>query len=441
MNKIYKKLASNHILSLISYPPYLSFSASVFASQTASNMLTIVLIFLIFHLTSSNFSVSILLFTVLIPQIFISFLGGVIADTFNKKLILVLGNLLRAVVLLILFFNFKSVYLVYFVTLVISVITQFYVPAESPLIPSLVGREKLVAANSIFGISFFGSVLIGYVLAGPAVRILGRMDVFLLLSGFFVAAAVFAALIPEKKIIKKAPVINTDYIRKSLKMEFTESLSLVRKSKQINDAFFLLIFSQIIIFLLATLIPGYAKTILQVAAEDLSIILFAPAAIGMVLSALLIGSVFNKVTKEKLMSAGIFISGIVLFLFPFTSRIFAHAIINDINAALPKIINLNVFNFVLLLAFFAGFANALIFIPSQAVIQEVVPEEYRSKVYGLLFSLIGLFSLVPIMIAGGIADVFGVGTVLLIMGASVLILGAIREKLTVSVVNFLVRKK
>lgn len=427
MEKIVRRLASNHIVQLLSYPPYLYFSLSVFSSQVAFNMLNIVLIFLVFYLTSSNFAVALLLFATLIPQILISFFGGVIADYANKKVILVVGNFLRALVLILLFFSYKSLYAVYFVTLIVSIITQFYVPAEAPLIPSLAARDKLVAANSIFGISLFGSILIGYVIAGPAIGFLGRANVFLLLSFAFLIATVFAALIPQKNITKDIKKIDTQYIRRSLRSEFHESYILLRKTKEISNAFFLLIFSQVVVFILATLIPGYAKSILQVPAESLSIILFAPAALGMVISAIMIGSMFVKTSKDKLTSIGIFISGACLMLLPFTSRLLSGNLIHLINLVLPSALELNVFNFVLLIAFFAGFANALIFIPSQATIQEIVPENFRSKIYGLLFALIGVFSLIPIIIAGGVADVLGVGSVLFILGALIVMVGLIRQ--------------
>jgi len=439
MEKIVRRLASNHIAQLLSYPPYLYFSLSVFSSQVAFNMLNIVLIFLVFYLTSSSFAVALLLFTTLIPQILISFFGGVIADYANKKVILVIGNFLRAMVLLLLFVSFKNLYVVYFVTLIVSVITQFYVPAEAPLIPSLAEKDKLVAANSIFGISLFGSILIGYVVAGPAINVLGRANVFLLLSFVFLLATIFAALIPQEKISRQMQKIDSQYIRRSLKSEFRESYNLLKKTKEISNAFFLLIFSQVVVFILATLIPGYAKSILQVPAESLSIILFAPAALGMVISAILIGSVFTKTSKNKLTSTGIFISGACLMLLPFTSRILSGNLIHLINLVLPSALELNVLNFVLLIAFFAGFANALIFVPSQAIIQEVVPENFRSKIYGMLFALIGLFSLIPIIIAGGVADVVGVGSVLFIIGVLIVLAGLIRQN-AISYVYYAIKK-
>lgn len=440
MKQIYKRVLSNQILELLLYPPYLYFSLSVFFSQIGFNMLNIVLIFLIFYLTSSNFAVSVLLFAILIPQIFLSFIGGVVADMGDKKKILVFGNILRAAILILLFFNFKSIALIYIVTFFVSIVTQFYVPAESPLIPSLVKREKLVAANSIFGIGLFGSILIGYVLAGPAVNAMGRPGVFIFLALMFLVASFFAFLIPDKKIKSKTASVNAQSIRKSIVEELRDSYELIRKTKKVGDAFFLLIFSQIIIFILATLIPGYAKNILQIPAEDLSIILFAPAALGMVLSAGFIGSVFMKSSKERLMNNGVLLSGLVLILLPFTSRIFSQGIIKNINSIAP-LLNLNIFNFVLLLAFLAGFANALIFIPSQAIIQEVIPQDFRSKIYGLLFALIGIFSLLPIMIAGGVADVIGVGAVLLSIGIGIMLIGLVREKIFVSLFSIIIKKK
>ena len=441
MKNIYAKFSSYDIVKLLQAPGYTYFSLSVLFSQIAFNMLSVVLIFQIFHLTSSNFAVSILLFSILFPQIILSFLGGIIADVSDKKSILVYGNLLRALALIVLFLNPKSLILVYFIALVTSVITQFYVPAEAPLIPSLVKKDYLVPANSIFGISLFGSILIGYVLAGPLITILGRAGIYLLLSGFFLTATFFAVLLPKKgKGLLKGDY-EFDVVKKSIIREFKDSYHVLRHTTDVGSAFFLLIFSQVIILILATLVPGYAKTILQIPAEELSIILFAPAALGMITSAVLVGSVFNKVRKGKLMTYGVFLSGIVLVLFPFTSKFAARDFIHLINTFLPQFLKLNVFNLVLLLAFTAGFANALVFVPSQAIIQEVIPENFRSKIYGLLFAFIGVFSLIPIIVAGGVADIFGVGTVLVTIGIFIIVMGILKKKSFNSLILYLIFRR
>lgn len=441
MKKIYSTISSHDITKLLSTPGYTYFSLSVLFSQIAFNMLSVVLIFLIFFITSSNFAVSILLLAILLPQILLSFLGGVVADATDKKSILVFGNLLRAVALVFLFLNPRSLFLVYFIAMVTSVITQFYVPAEAPLIPTLVKKDRLVSANSIFGISLFGSILVGYVLAGPLTTWFGRSGIFLFLAGIFLLASFFALLIPKKEKAKSKKEHEIDNVKSSFVRQFKDSYHLLRHTKDVGNSFFLLIFSQVIILILATLVPGYAKSILEVPAEDLSIILFAPAAIGMIVSALLIGSLFNKVRKGRLMTYGVFISGISLILLPLASKLAARDFIPIVNAYLPTFLQLNIFNFVLLLAFAAGFANALIFVPSQAIIQEVIPENFRSKIYGLLFALIGVFSLLPIMVAGGVADIFGVGTVLVAIGIFILTLGFMKKKSFSSIFIKLIFKK
>src|SRR3990167_8834663 len=115
MKKFLSHLSNNHILGLLAEPIFLTFSLSVFSSQVAFNMLSIILIFLIYYLTSSNFAVALLLFTILIPQIVLSFFGGVLADKNDKKKILIIGNILRAIAVLVLFFGYQSPIVVYIV--------------------------------------------------------------------------------------------------------------------------------------------------------------------------------------------------------------------------------------------------------------------------------------------------------------------------------------
>jgi len=47
-------------------------------------------------------------------------------------------------------------------------------------------------------------------------------------------------------------------------------------------------------------------------------------------------------------------------------------------------------------------------------------------VYGALSALVGVFSIIPILAVGGLADLVGVGSVLTGIGALLLLLSAIR---------------
>lgn len=430
MKGLLDRLLSLDIIQVLANKPFFNFTLTVIFSQMAVNMMNIVLIFLIFHLTSSNFSVSMLVMTILVPQVVLGFIGGIYADLTNRRTILFVGNILRAIIILILFFDTSSKMLVYIVALGISIITQFYTPAESPLIPNLVRGRQLISANSIFGISLFGSILVGYVLAGPSIQHIGRSQVFILISVLFVAAAIFALLIPKKAAQPETESNGkvTQEIKKSLREEMQYIFSLLRYTSEAGGAFFLLIFSQVAIWVLSTIVPGYARQVLSVPAEDLSILLFAPAALGMIISSVIIGVRFVDSDKNKVINLGIIISAFALIVFPAISMVANSAVVRDVNIFLPDIFDISIVSIMLIVAFLAGFANALISVPCQTIIQTVVPESSRSKIFGLLFALIGAFSLIPIILAGGIADIFGVGTVLVIMGLLIFVAGVIRIK-------------
>ena len=91
-----KRSSTNNLLGLLINPQFVVFSLSVIFSQIAANMLSIVLIVLTYRITHSNFAVSILVMSFLLPQVFFSFLGGIIADAKNKRKILFFGNIARA---------------------------------------------------------------------------------------------------------------------------------------------------------------------------------------------------------------------------------------------------------------------------------------------------------------------------------------------------------
>jgi MFS family permease len=402
---------SNHLLSVIFLPQFATFFLSVIFSQISANMLNIVLIILTYKLTHSNFAVSILVMIFLIPQVFFSFFGGIIADAKNKRKILIFGNISRALALFLLFFVKGSLAFVYFFDLVIATVTQFYIPAEAPIIPHLVKKDQLLSANAIFGVCLFGSILVGYVGAGPAIQLFGEAGVFLFMSGMFVLSGVFVFFMPDvspsiRKLREKdGMVANSIHLYRLVVSEFRDMVVVIRQTRTALSSLVFLSFSQVIILILATIVPDYAQKTLNVMPEDISLYIFAPAALGMIIASIIIGGKFAKTNKELIIGIGIFVSSLALFLF----------------ALIDLLHNINLADSVFAITFIAGIANACVFIPSQTIIQSTIGHKYLSKVYGILYSVIAVIAFVPIILAGVFADVLGVRWVLL--GLAVLLLG------------------
>ena len=172
----------------------------------------------------------------------------------------------------------------------------------------------------------------------------------------------------------------------------------------------------------AVLAPGYVTTILEAPLESLSVIIIAPAGLGLGIGAFMLGS-FGKKFKHKWISAiGFMVVGIVFILLPFASRVASYDFIQNLNYYLPQIIRIDILHIIVVLAFIIGFAISLVFIPSNATIQIETNEKMRGRMYGLLSSLIGAVSFLPVILAGSLADLLGVGAVITGVGVLMIIL-------------------
>lgn len=369
-------------------------------------MINFVLIVVVFKLTQSNIAVSLLVLSFIIPSILLGLLAGVIIDRMSKKKVLFLTNVFRAILLLVLFFVHDVLFLVYLISFFISLITQFFIPAETPMIPVLVKDESLLQANALFGMGIYASVLIAYALTGPSLLLFGEKYIFILLVLLFTIASFLISLI---KVPKVEELREERHFLSFLK-EIKNALPFFVKAKKIYSPLFLLSLSQFIILVLAVIGPGYAQNALHIKVEIFPLIFVAPAALGTILGAVLLANYFQSASLEKSATIGVFLSAFSVGLLPFIS--FTISSTNNI-----------IFVLIGLVAFLLGFSNALVFVPSNTLLQEETSSDVRGKVYGLLNTLSGLVSFFPIVMVGGLADFFGVNKVLIGIAFIIAIIG------------------
>ena len=70
-------------------------------------------------------------------------------------------------------------------------------------------------------------------------------------------------------------------------------------------------------------------------------------------------------------------------------------------------------------AFVFGIAYSFTTVPAMTLLQEELPEDIRGRVFGVLNTLISIFSFLPLVIVGPIADVWGVAPVFVLAGVIV----------------------
>lgn len=410
------------ILRVLRIRPFFFMMLSEFFSQLAFNMQHFVLIFIIYSLTHSNTAVSGMILSFMIPAVLFSVITGVYVDRWNKKKVLVYTHLIRGFLLLPFLIPNLHLGLIYTLTFLIAIVTQFFIPAESAIIPGLVPKNLIIPANAVFAFGIYGSTLIGYVFAGPMLLFFGRTNTIIFLISLFFISAGFAGtikLIGKNKELKEE---NSLFFRNNFAIarEAKEIFTFIRKARKVMHALFMLTIAQAVVFMFAVLAPGYVATILEAPIESLSWILIAPAGLGLGLGAFVLGSVGKKFKNKWLSAVGFMVVGIVFILLPLASRVTSHAFVQNLNNFLPHILGINILHIIVVLAFIIGFAISFVFIPSNATIQIETGEEMRGRMYGLLNSLIGAVSFLPVILAGGLADLLGVGAV--ITGVGVLMI-------------------
>ncbi len=417
---------NNRILSVLSNKPFLYLWLAEVFSQVAMNMVNFVLIIVAYKVSNSNTAVSGIVLSFTIPAILFGLLAGVYVDRWHKKKVLLWTNILRAVFLLALLFIPSNLFVIYVVTFVIAFITQFFIPAESPMIPVLVKKDQLLSANALFGLGIYGSIFFAYALSGPLLLFFGDMVVFTLLSILFLIAAGFVLLIrvPAKvdRVVEKRKEV-------SVMKDLWSALAVMAKTKEISQSLLLLTIAQLLVLIVGVIGPGYATQILKIKLDAFALLFITPASLGMVVGAVVVGTYFQNFSKSMSATLGVLLAGVVMLLLPYGgAEISSNGFILFLNGLLP--FSVGMIHIVVILAFFLGFSNSLVFVPSNTVLQEHTTDSLRGKVYGGLNALIGIFSLVPIIMVGGLSDIFGVGRVLTGIGIVIVALGVFRVVMT-----------
>lgn len=412
----------NRIIKTLAIRPFLFLILAEIFSQVAVNMFNFVIIIFVFTISSSNTAVAGAILSFIIPQLLFGLLAGVYVDKWNKKKVLYASNFLRAFLVFILIFFHSSLAFIYILTFLVSLVSQFFIPAETPMIPIVVKRELLLSANAIFGMVIYASIFIAYAISGPFLILLGPTVTFAILGLCFLLAAFFATLI-KVKITTQRNIIDLNRFKISFVDEVKAIILFFRKARIIYQALFLLTLAQVLVLVLAAVGPGYAKEIVKIRVEEFPLFFVTPAVIGAAFGAIILGSYFHKHPKSSLTKIGLFLLGLSILLLPYGGKFESKAIVQTINSYLPHTLEINILHIMVVLAFFMGIANSFVFVPSNTILQEETSEDVRGKVYGALNTMVGLFSLLPILIVGGLADLFGIKGVITGIGIVVILIG------------------
>lgn len=392
----------------------------------AFNLFNFLLLLHVYSLTHSNTAVALVVVSFTLPAILFGVLAGVYVDRWSKRRVLLVSNVVRGILLILLAIFHQHLIAIYLISFLVSLATQFFVPAETPIIPLLVRKDLLYSANALFGLGLYGGAFLAYLLSGPLILVFGEVNTFIILGFMFFVSSIFISgiHIKSKKRFKVKSLLSTS--KSALTDEIKTAAKIMRRSRDIYSSIFLLAISQTLLLVLAAIAPGYATQVLNIDIQKFPLFFIVPAVLGVLVGAVVLVTWLHDISKEKLTTFGLFLSGLAMLILPFGSRITAREIVRELNLLLPHILDLTPLHIVIVLAFILGLANAFVFVPANTILQEKTKDEFRGKIYGVLNAIVGIFSLIPILAAGGFSDFFGVGSVIIAIGVFLILIGMSR---------------
>lgn len=410
-------------------------------SQIADRIIFVVFISLIVkHFGASDRYSSFLYIAFTIPAVMLTAIAGVFVDRWPRRAVLVITNLMRAALVAMIPWAAQATggWAIYLVAFLISAATQFFVPAEAATIPMIVNRSCLLTANSLFTTTMMAAVIFGFALGDPLINLFSLSQVHWAIAALFLMASASLALVKTPPMCAldegARPATNLAEAFGRFWNEIQDGVRYIQANPIVRNAMFklALLFSAMVA--LCILFISFAKTYLfddpQVAARKFAYII-AFSGIGMALGAFWVGHSFHHAKRGLMVFSGFLSVGLGLVLLAMTGLIPKHDYAFQIPHLASGFINLDEVRFTMrmlytyTLSILMGVGAAFIAIPLQALLQELIPEDKRGKVFGVQFTILSTSSTLPVLIAGLAVEQVGVQTMFLLIGVPILVFGLI----------------
>ena len=247
---------------------------------------------LVYSLTKSPLYLGMVAAAASLPILLFSLFGGIIADRYPKRDILLLTQALSIVPALSLGLLTSSgavaVWHVALLAALLGTINALDIPVRQSFLAEMVGKGHIVNAIALNSAAFNGARIIGPVIAGMTIAYLGIPVCFYLNALSFVAVIIALYRIEARGYI---PSKSEGMLR-----DFTNGIRFVAGSRDIRNVFFLIAVFSIIGLPYISLLPVFAAEVFQQGAKGLGVLIGA-SGIGALTAALNIalrGDIRNK---------------------------------------------------------------------------------------------------------------------------------------------------
>lgn len=382
-------------------------------SQVAANAVIFGLMVVVEEATRSSAQMGLAIVTTILPSVLLAVVAGVLVDHLDKNQVLVASNLLRAGAVLGYLLYERTLVVVHLANLTTATITQFFTPAEAAKFPQVVARRDLMAATALLNLTVNGAQGAGIVLLGPLLaKAFGPSAVFLAASlAFLLAAALVLRLPAEPPPALPFSAMDKRVLVGIVWREAKAGWAFIASDHVTARAMAYVTLVATLVLVVSMLAPRFAVGLLGVRADDATVLL-APAGVGIVLGAAVMGRLDRRFGRERLMSAGLLAAGLFFTALAgarwLGDYLFGPALgLAGGTAALPAVV---------VAAAALGAALTLVMVPAQTVVVERAPADSRGRIFATQLALGNLASVLPLLGIGALADSLGIERVLVLLG-------------------------
>lgn len=360
---------------------------------------------LVFATTRSNAAVSALVMSFLVPTILLSAVAGVLVDRLDVRWALIVPNAIRTALTLGLALAGVNVPLLLALNLGISLTTVVLTPAEASMIPRIVPQAQLETAMGVFNLTLQASFALGFAFLGPLLVTIQDPSFVLGVVVVLYGAATLATI-----ALPSAPPIRTE--RTGPRRTFHEPIDQLREglkaisgNREVSRPLAHLAAAASLVGVLGVLGPNLA-TSLGLDPENL-IVVVLPLGLGVVAGVFGLRRFGGRVSRRRAGETGLITFGVLSLGIAALTAI-------GLSVGLPVI------PITVALAFVSGAAYATTLVSAQTAMFEHMPPGARGRIFGVLASIVSAASLLPILVAGPLADATSASTVIAITAVGVL---------------------
>ncbi len=298
------------VTSALQHRNYRLYFTGLLFSITGFQMLLVIQGWLIWDITGDPKGLAFLGLVTATPTILLNLYGGVIADRFDQRLLILLVSttigVLLAVMGLLVALDVAAYWNILLLSFFIAGAQAFDNPARQALYPHLIARKDLMNAVALNSIVWQGTRVVGPLIAGALIASVGSAP------ALFLASIGFALMVVAMSMIRVPPIPRAAY--GSMVQNLIEGIGYVVRNQIFAVLIGLTFLNSFFGMSFIILMPIFATDILKVGPEGLGQ-MHAVAGVGAIVMALVAAAMSKSRNKGLWLVSGAVVFGATVVVF------------------------------------------------------------------------------------------------------------------------------